>query len=182
MSALSYKEQKQQKQKESAHHEAGHIFMLSFFGYTVTDASIDEEIDEGETNYTPRIDPAFLTDTLDKHVAACIAIAGVVSEARFRGLPDSSALLLEGGLSDLVQFKQVSASIDFLGPIINFTEQILEENKDIVSKIADELYESKILTHEKIENLLNFVDLTKENKKYKSELINIEPDPKFFSK
>lgn len=178
MCSLSYKEQ---KQNEAAYHEAGHIFLLALFGYTVINASINEDIDKGDTNYRPRINPSSLEDKLDKYIAACIATAGVVSEARFRGIHNPSALFYEGGLDDLGQFMQTGLSKDFLGPMIDVANQILESHKGVISKIADELYKKKSLTQEEIGDLLNDVSLAEESKKYKNELVKIEPDPSLFS-
>lgn len=181
MSALSYDEQKRLKQKASAHHEAGHIFMLSLFGYTVTDASINEDTDEGETNYTPRIDPASLEDTLDKLVTAYIATAGVVAEARFRDVRDPSVLFYDGGLSDLQQFTQTGLSKDFIGPMFEAADRILSDHEDVISNIADELYRKKRLSQAEIEAFLTGVDFVGENKKYIGKLSNIKPDPDFFA-
>lgn len=158
MCPLNYREK---KRKETAYHEAGHIFMLALFDHRVTDSNIREvhngEIRfEGETNYSPYMDPTSIKDLLDKRTFACIAFAGSSAEDKFRGCKDDCGMsIFDGGFDDWSQYQKLRLEQGSLKPLLELTNKIIDEHWSVVSELAEALYQSGSLNYQEIEAILN---------------------------
>lgn len=173
MNALSYEEQKQRKRKEAAYHEAGHIFMLALFGHQIIDASISEEDNgeikfKGEANYSPYVDPASLVDLSEKHAFACIAFAGSSAEDKLKDWEkdERGMSIFAGGSDDYTQYQYLKLEKGSTKPLLEFTNEIIDEHWPVISKLAEDLYQLGSLNSQEIEVILDITISTHPVSKY----------------
>jgi hypothetical protein len=134
-----------ERYRETAHHEAGHVLILSLFGYCVESVSIFEN-GEGVTNYTPHINTDSLESITDKFAVGCIAIAGSVSEDMFRGIKEpGTSFALGGGVLDLIDYQNLKLPKGSFLPLLDITNEIIKTNWSHISEFAEILYEKKNL-------------------------------------
>lgn len=157
----------------TAYHEAGHAFMLILFGHNGVEIIVNES-EEGEVRYSSYVAPESLIALIEKYIFACIAIAGSVSEDKFMDRKNPGYSLLYGGGADAEQYQKLRLPHGSFLPLLDATNEIIEENWKLISKIADAAYIAKYLSKKEIDQLLSGVDMSQKRVMYEQKLENLE--------
>jgi len=170
---------KNQSTLSAAFHETGHVLIHEVFGWSYTDAYVNEAGKEG-VRYTYS-DPREESPVLDKLIYACICLAGSIAEDKFDRpnikRKELGVSLIDGGLdqeSDISKYYSLKFPPELFEEIIDATIDIILDNWEAVSKIATTLEKEGHLTNEDVKKLLNEADLTENKSIYMDRLEQIQ--------
>ena len=163
----------------TAFHEAGHVLIHEIFDWPYIDVSVTEAGKEGVNYSYP--DPKPNSPDTDKLIYACVCCAGAVAEDKFKFGHDAPKENLGASLiagygyfrSDATKFQELRLPAGTLENILEITADIVLENWEAVSNIAQIINEQKHVCSEDIHKLLNETSFRKDTEQYLQRLIDV---------